>query len=375
MSINIHDEFNSLPVKTYKWMRVNHIKIDENIDKNYKPYNKKFLREVNNESIIIGNINNIISLNQYTSKFDDQKLEYGVSRKMVELAENSCNAGIFAYIPKGVIVEEPIRIEYELDDNNDVLIDNNIIVASKNSNVTIVVDYSTDKDVEGFHNGAMKVYADEGANVTIVKVQRMNDKSYHFDSNLAITEYGANIKYIQVEFGSKKTVTNYISNLKDESESNIDSIYIGDKEREIDLSYYMNHIGRRSISNIETRGALKDKAKKVFKGTIDFKLGSSKSKGSEEESVILFDNDVKSDAVPLLLCTEDDVNGQHAASAGKVDIEKLFYMMSRGFSREEAMKIIVEASFNPIIDKIPLTDLKTIIKEEIHQILVMEGNR
>lgn len=370
--IEIRDELNSLPVKTYRWLNVNQLKIDEYIEKEKKPYNKRFFEEIKDDNISIGAINNIISINQYLNKIGNENYEYGVSKEMVELAENSYNAGVYAYIKRGTNIEKPIRIDYEMDKENDIVIDNNVIVASENSKATIVIDYYTVDEVDAFHNGTMKIYAKSGASITVVKVQRMNDSSNHFDSNLAIVEAGAEVNFIQVEFGSKRSVTNYISNLKEEGRGSIDSIYIGDKDRELDLSYYMNHIGRRSISNIEVKGALKDRAKKVFKGTIDFKLGSSKSEGKEEESVILFDKTVKPKAVPLLLCTEDDVKGEHAASSGKVDEDKLFYMMSRGFTKEEAMKLIVEASFNPIIDRIPLDDMRNIIRQEISRRLVME---
>ena len=375
LSIQIKDQMNLLPAKTYRWLNVNHLKMDETIDKEIKAYNKKYVKEVKDENIIIGRINNVVSFNQYMSNIKDDKIEYGISKRMVQMAEHMNNAGIFANVRKGATIKEPIIIEYRMDQDNDVVIDNNIIIAEEKSRATFIIDYSTTEDVNAFHNGALKVYAREGAYIKVIKIQRMNDSSLHLDSNVAIVEKDGNVDFIQVEFGSRKSVTNYMSNLKDGSQSNIETIYLADKEREMDLSYYMNHMGRRSISNMEVKGALKDRAKKVFKGTIDFKLGSSKSKGREEESVILFDKDVKSDAVPILLCTEDDVNGQHAASAGRVDEDKLFYMMSRGFSREEAMQLIVEASFNPIIDKIPLEDMRSIIREEIHNRLVMEGNQ
>lgn len=373
MSIQINDELNMIPVKTYRWLNVNYLKMDEVFDKEIKPYTKKYVDEVNSDSLLIGRTNNIISLN-HMDDFKDE-IDYGVSKKMVQMAERLNNAGIFATVKRGKVIHEPIRIGYQLDDKEDVLIDNNIIIAEENSQATFVIDYYTESDVEAFHNGALKIYAKPGSHVKVIKIQRMNDNSYHFDSNVAIVENGANVSFIQVEFGCKKLVTNYISNLKDESESNIHSIYLGDKDRELDLSYLMNHIGRRSTSNMEIKGALKDRAKKVFKGTIDFKLGSSKSVGREEESVIIFDKDVKAKAVPILLCNEEDVNGQHAASAGRVDEDKLFYVMSRGFSKGEAMKLIVEASFNPVIDKIPFDDIQDIIRREIHNRLVMEGNR
>ena len=67
---------------------------------------------------------------------------------------------------------------------------------------------------------------------------------------------------------------------------------------------------------------------------------------------MLLDPTVKSISLPLLLCKEDNVVGNHAASAGQIDHNKLFYLMSRGFSEVEAKHIIVESMIRPIIDRI-----------------------
>jgi Fe-S cluster assembly scaffold protein SufB len=201
----------------------------------------------------------------------------------------------------------------------------------------------------------------------------MNDNSHHFDSNAAYVGQCAEVNWVEVNIGGKESITNILNNLEEtESKSNLSSIYFGDGDRVIDLNYLMNHAGRRTISNIETKGALKDRAKKVFRGTIDFKLGASRSKGSEEEYALLLDKEVKASSVPLLLCSEDNVEGQHAASAGQIDNEKLFYIMSRGFSEKEAKKLIVEASFAPIVDKVPCEDLRDVIRDEIQRRLVDE---
>ena len=62
---------------------------------------------------------------------------------------------------------------------------------------------------------------------------------------------------------------------------------------------------------------------------------------------------MRSIAVPVLLCQEDDVEGVHAASAGKIDQDTLFYIMSRGINEEEAKKVIVETKLAPTIHKLP----------------------
>ena len=75
---------------------------------------------------------------------------------------------------------------------------------------------------------------------------------------------------------------------------------------------------------------------------MDFLRGAVASEGAEEDTCLLLDPTVKSISLPLLLCKEDNVVGNHAASAGQIDQNKLFYLMSRGFSEVEAKHIIVE---------------------------------
>lgn len=362
---------NTLPVITWRWLKLNDFNLKGYKIPETRSYNKEYLKDDDFQDVIVRKMNVSSDKNENLKYYVNKEEKYGVGEEFIILGEKLYNSGVFIHAKKNVKLKAPIRLDYMLDEENPVVIDNNIIVAEENSEITLVIDYKSNASVEGFHNGVMKVYAKDGAVVNIIKVQRMNDSSYHFDSNIAVEGYGAKVNWIQVELGGKNSITNYINNLNEEnSESEIGSIYFGDGERVIDMSYVMNHIGRRTISNIETRGALKDKSRKVFRGTLDFKLGASRSKGSEEEYAILLDKTVKSDAIPLLLCSEDDVDGQHAASAGQIDSEKLFYLMSRGLSEKEAKKLIVEASFMPIVDKIPVEDIKEAINEEVHRRLI-----
>jgi len=362
---------NTLPVITWRWLKVNKAKLKDFNISEIPAYNKPYVISENLEEVTVKNMNSSIKVHENIKYFTNKEEGYGVSEEFVELGEKHYNSGIFVHAPRNTKLAEPIRLEYRLDEENFAVIDNNIIIAEENSEITIVIDYTTIENVDAFHNGVTKVYAKDNAIVNIIKVQRMNNKSYHFDSHVAYSSYGAKVNWIQVELGAKNSVTNFKNNLNEvSSEANISSVYLADGDRYIDLSYLMNHRGRRSISNIETRGALKDKAEKVFRGTLDFKRGASRSKGREEEFAILLDKTVKSDAIPLLLCEEDDIEGMHAASAGQIDSDKLFYLMSRGLDEKEAKKLIVEASFTPIIDKIPMGDLREAIAEEVHRRIV-----
>lgn len=293
---------------------------------------------------------------------------FGVGTEFISLVNNNFNSGISIYIPKNIKVSEPVKVQYNMDKNNPTVIDKNYIVAETGSEITVIFDYSTDIDIKAFHNGILLVYARENSIVNIIKVQRMSDTSDNFDTNYAFVEGEGKVNWVSVELGSQMSGVNYTTYLNSESsQSDLSSIYLGDGIRKIDLSYTMVHRGTRSISNIETRGVLMDKAKKVFRGNLDFKRGARHSIGNEEEYVILLDPTVKSHSIPALLSEEDDVQGEHAASAGQINEDKLFYLMSRGLSERDAKKLIIEASFRPIIEKIDFSDLKNIIDREIER--------
>ncbi|TDT60980.1 Fe-S cluster assembly protein SufD [Fonticella tunisiensis] len=362
------EEFEKLPVPSWKRLKLENFSIPD-----FKEYRKEFLKnDIDGEGIFVKDINDVSALDEFKEYIDVQK-SFGISDKFVTLGEAFYNSGVV--IKAASKLKEPVRISYSLDNENSVVIDHNIIVAERDSEITVVIDYSSLSENEEymnfFHNGVTKVYAADKAVVNIVKVQRMSNSAYHFDSNVAFIGREAKVNWISVEIGSGISATSFITNLeKTASESSLKSIYFGDGESRIDMQYTMNHIGMRSISNIETRGALKDKARKVFRGNLDFKKGARKAKGEEAEYALLLDPTVKADAIPVLFCAEDDVQGNHAASAGQIDENQLFYLMSRGFNEKEAKKLIVEASFKPIIDSIPVEDIKESINLEIHRRLV-----
>ena len=370
---------NILPATTYRWLKLNQLQLEIPDWDSKHSYHKEFLKnsnydinEQNTKDIVLKKMDASLLLPNHIKASLAKKIEYGVSKEVIEECERSYNSGVFVQVGKEKTILNPIRIDYALDQDNPQVTDFNLIYAEANSKLTIIMDYSNSDNSETIHKGATQIIAKEGSEVTLVKIQRMNDKSHHFDSIFSTVDYNATVNYIQVELGSKNSVTNYKSILNEAGKADLASIYFGDGKRTIDLNYLMEHKGRRSISNIQTKGALKDTAVKTFRGTIDFQLGASKSEGAEEEYVILLDKKVKSNAIPLLLCSEDDVKGHHAASAGKVDKEKLFYMMSRGFCKEEALKMIVEASFLPTIEKIADHELRSIIQKEIHRRLMNE---
>ena len=97
----------------------------------------------------------------------------------------------------------------------------------------------------------------------------------------------------------------------------------------------------------------------VFRGTLDFVQGARGSVGKEDEEVTILSPHARNRSVPLMLSHEGDVDGHHAVSIGRMDEDKLFYLMSRGLDERAAQQLIVEASFEPVLARIESDELRT----------------
>lgn len=82
--------------------------------------------------------------------------------------------------------------------------------------------------------------------------------------------------------------------------------------------------------------------------------------------MLLFSPSARNRTAPLILCGEEEVEGQHAASVGRLDENKLYYLRSRGLSEAQARPaLMVDARFAPAIDKIPLDSLQDEVRENV----------
>ena len=259
-----------------------------------------------------------------------------------------------------------IKVTYDFDEDNLQLVNQIDICATGNAN--IIIEYKSSTNKECFHNGVIKVFAKENAKLNITVINLLNSNSEHFEAMENILEDNSDLNYTIIDIGGKNSIQNYYSNIIGKSAKNdLKTIYLGSENQIKDINYIAELRGQKSFVDIDVQGALKENAKKNFKGTIDFKKGCKKAKGNENEFCMLLSEKAKSLALPMLLCTEDDVEGNHSTASGKVDKEQLFYIMTRGLSYKEAVKLIVRANFNKTIERILDEEVKQNIIKEIDE--------
>ena len=344
---------NNTPVRTSKNFGINNIEL--------KLFEMPKRREEFNNITISGESQDFDIINEVSRV----PLVYGLGEELENQVYENSNRDIKIEVSSNK--KKNLYIEYNFDKENTSLIDNIEIIAKPSSQGTIYIKYmSEDEELREYHNGIIKLKASENSNIDVVIINLLNRKADNFLSIENEIHEQANVKYCIVDFGGKTSISNYYSSLEGKnSKSDLNTIYLGTENQLFDINYIVEVKKEQAEANIEVQGALQDNAVKNFKGTIDFKKGCKKAKGNENEFCMLLSDTAKSKALPMLLCTEEDVEGSHSTAAGKVEEDMLFYIMSRGISEKEAMKLIVKAKFNNIINNINDEELRQIILDEI----------
>jgi len=207
------------------------------------------------------------------------------------------------------------------------------------------------------------------ASLRLVQVLGAQDSALLYAKTDADCAPGAGVDMTQILMGRGDLYSDNDTELVgDGSHYSAQIGYLGRGSQTIDVNVVVNHYGKNTECEIDTSGALKDAAKKVFRGTI--KTGSSNSVGNEKETVLMLGDDVVNKTVPLILCAEENVVGNHGATIGELDDETLFYFESRGISRAQAENILARAS----IERFARTVDDEVLRAQILQTLEEELN-
>lgn len=250
-------------------------------------------------------------------------------------------------------VEEPVRLSFVYEDGAS---DANAVdlVCEAGSSMTVLMDLRAEASAGGTAALQTKYVVEDGASLTIVQTV-IGGSSFRLLNDIGgICREGSRCRVIQLLLSGHETYMGCYTALKgDSSDFKADIGYLGRNDEKIDMNYIANHNGKKSTCSMKASGVLRDRAQKLFRGTIDLRRGAAESEGVEKEDVFLMDEGVVNRTVPVILCTEEDVFGSHGATIGRLDDDTVFYMGSRGLSKEEVYEMMARARLETVVAMIP----------------------
>ena len=293
----------------------------------------------------------------------------------IQSEENKFNAmhnaflqsGYVLYVPKGVVIDFPLRVIVSLSDEAIADFSHTLIIAEDESQVTILEEHlSVDQQGQGLHCGGVEMFLGRNAFVNYAQIQNWNKKVWNFSTQRAKLERGANLRWITTSLGSCLSKLDQLVEMNGEgSHADLLGLTATHARQHIDIHTYQKHAVSNSTSNLLYRNVLKDRSRTVWRGMIEVHKGAQKIDSYQQNDNLILSKQARADTIPGLEILADDVRCTHGATAGKIDPDQIFYLMSRGLSYNQAEQVIVNGFFESVLERIPLEYLRNQLQESI----------
>lgn len=269
------------------------------------------------------------------------------------------SGGTFLYVPDDTVVSLPLQSSLWLDAPGCGIFPHTLVVVGRNSSVTLVEETGS-RAADGTLNvPVVELILGEGARLTYVTLQEFDDSPNQIGIHRAVLERDAQLTWVTATLGGRLSKLNLDTELRGPgTNAEILGLYFASGSEVLDFHTLQDHIAPHAGSDLLFRGVLKDQARTIFSGLIRVHEGAQKTDAYQKNNNLILSPQARADSIPNLEIAANDVRCSHGATAGKVAEDQLFYLMCRGLSRREAERLIVTGFLVPLIERVPLEDLR-----------------
>ncbi|KAG2479098.1 MAG: Iron-sulfur cluster assembly protein SufD [Nitrosopumilales archaeon] len=308
--------------------------------------------ELKSKGLVVSSIDN--ALNEH-SDLVKKSLESSSSKedKFTALNNAAFNSGIFVYVPRNLILENPIHLLSCLSVDGVSTIARNIIVTDESSKATVVQElYSPKASKQQAYLELLNMIVSANSQLDITTLQMMDQSTVNFSTRRSDIAQDAKINSYLGLFGamlSRYRIEYYLNGTG--ASINDSEIVFGNNDQSFDIQTNVTHQSPSTEGRVNEKSILKNTSKSLFKGMIRINENASKSQSFLSGRSILLDKGTKSDSIPGLEIFTNDVKATHSASVAQIDEEQIFYLNTRCLSRSEAERVIVEGFLEPLSRK------------------------
>ncbi|HEY6537387.1 MAG TPA: SufD family Fe-S cluster assembly protein, partial [Candidatus Nitrosocosmicus sp.] len=261
--------------------------------------------------------------------FENNADNYGEDR-FLALGLSSFQSGFFIYIPKNLIIKEPIRIVYSLKDDNMSSICRNIVISDVGSKATIVQElYSSSTESKSGNvqeidaclekntskNDNQQCYFEvlecgvkPTAQLEFITLQAMDLSTVNISSRKGFVEQDGKMSWYSGMFGTKLCRYKVDSVMKGQGAISEDvEIIFGTEKQFFDVSSNLDHSGFSTRGRVMVKSVMKDESKSLFKGMIKIRKNAKASESYLTGHAILLNKGAHSDAIPGLEIETNEV--------------------------------------------------------------------
>lgn len=290
------------------------------------------------------------------------------STKYTALHAAFWSGGVFLYIPKGVEIEDPILAQIWIDAPASATFAHTLIIAEEMSSVRYVEEHSSafDGDVPSLLDGVVEVYVKNAAHVEFSNMQDLGQNVWSITNKNAVHEKDGSTTWVLADLGSKVMLSNIGIGLTGSgSAGELVGVFFTDHDQRYSINTLSDHASTATNAETLVKGVLTDESRVEFIGMIRVEPKAQQTASFLSDHTLLLSDKCRAESIPSLEIGANEVSASHGATTGKIDEEQLFYLMVRGIPREEAERIIVQGFFEPVLQRIPLENLRNRLRRSI----------
>lgn len=280
------------------------------------------------------------------------------------------SGGSFIYVPPGVKVDMPLQAYFRINAENIGQFERTLIIVDEGAEVHYIEGctapvYSS----ESLHSAVVELVAHKDAKLRYTTIQNWSNDVYNLVTKRAYAYEGATVEWIDGNIGSKITMKYpgvYL--LGERAYGETLSIAFAGRGQHQDTGAKMVHLAPNTTSKITSKSVSRLDGRSTYRGLLNVAKGASNVKSTVRCDALLLDDTSKTDTYPYMEINQEDATITHEATVGKIGDEQIFYLMTRGFSEEDALSLIVNGFMEPFTKELPMeyaVELNRLIKLEM----------
>ena len=299
-----------------------------------------------------------------------ERIECGMGQEVTDYVESQAFKSDFYNVPARTKREEPIVVAVSAAQNQCA---NTGIIVREGAEATVVIAaFAGNTDDSGAGSDAnasdanasgdalptsaalTRIVVEAGAKLHLIEMLGVNEGQQHLESVGLEVHQDAAVDVKQYALGGSTIGLGLTANLVGaRARLDLNNRYHATHEETLDINHLVRMRGTSTRAQLTESGVLNEAAKKTLRATIDLVRGAKDAQGNEIETVMILGDDVVNKTMPVILCDEDDVAGNHGATIGSVSPEQLDYLAARGLSRQAAEQLFIRALFEDAIINAP----------------------
>ncbi len=280
------------------------------------------------------------------------------------------SGGSFIYVPKNTKLDRPLQSYFRINSRNMVQFERTLIIVDDNSDLHYIEGCTAPSYSESsLHAAVVEIYVGKNSKCRYSTVQNWANNVYNLVTKRALVDKNGTMEWIDGNIGSRVTMKYPCCVLKgDYSKGTCITISVAGTGQIQDTGARMIHLGKHTKSNIISKSIAKNGGNATYRGKAFIQKMAENSEASVKCDTLILDELSKSDTIPVNSCFNVTSNIEHEATVSKISEDNLFYMMSRGISRDRAMDLIVLGFIEKFREELPMeyaVELNQLIKRNL----------